>query len=253
VGDLVSELGTRAQAASRSGLRTNLLDRYLQEVVSYCQDVVRSRYPFSPASNDDVPVADFGALFGHDGTFDTFFKQNLVELVNTAPSTWVWREDASGASVGLSQNVLRQFQLAKTIRDMFFPVGSKMPNVTFNLTIQRIDPPTPRAVRFELDGKSVVYQYGPQRPEAFTWPSESPRGAAVTFEERTGPPISIATSGAWALFKLLEQGNPRQLASERFELTFQKSGRTTTMTLDASSVRNPFARRAFLQQFRCGV
>ena len=252
VGDLVNEVGTRAQAASRSGLRSSLADRYRQEVVQYCDQVVRNRYPFLPSSPVDVPIADFGNLFGYGGVFDTFFQSSLLNLVDTAPATWQWREDASGASVGLSPAVLRQFQTAQNIREMFFPPGSKMPQVSFTLTVQRLDPSTVLGLRLEIDGKSIGYRHEAPRPHPFAWPGETPRGAAVTFEERAGVPQNIATSGAWAWFRLLEQGSPRQVTSERFELTFQKAGRSTVITLDAASVRNPFGRRGLLQ-FRCGV
>jgi type VI secretion system protein ImpL len=253
VGDLVAEVGTSAQMASRSGLRTSLFDRYRQDVVQYCQQVVTNRYPFTAQSSVDVPIDDFGALFGYAGVFDTFFAQNLVDLVDTAPSVWRWRADASGATVGLSDGVLRQFQQAKTIREMFFAPTSGKPEVPFNITVQRLHPPTVLRMRLEMDGVSISYAHGPLRPEKFSWPGESPRGAAVTFEERTGVPQSIATTGPWAWFRLVEQGRPRQISAERYELTFEKAGRSTTVTLDASSVRNPFGRLNVLRQFRCGV
>ncbi len=86
-----------------------------------------------------MPLADFGRLFGYGGVFDTFFKNELEPLVDTSRTPWTWRADASGVSVGPSLAMLRQFEAAQRIREMFFRPGGQEPEVRFRLTPTDLD------------------------------------------------------------------------------------------------------------------
>jgi hypothetical protein len=61
-GDLTNS--SRAQLARAVG----------DQVIGACNQIVPNRYPFTRGSNQEVPLADFGRLFGQGGVFDSFFK-----------------------------------------------------------------------------------------------------------------------------------------------------------------------------------
>ena len=48
------------------------------QVTGACQQIVPNRYPFTRGSAQEVPLADFGRLFGPGGIIDRFFTQNLT-------------------------------------------------------------------------------------------------------------------------------------------------------------------------------
>ena len=188
VGGLVTRIADRAAGAARSDVRGELETRYQQEVVRPCTELLNGRYPLV-ADGTDAPLADFGRVFGHNGVFDGFFKQNLEALVLTTGPAWRWRTDASGAPVGGSVAMLRQFEQAQRIRDMFFAAGSPTPQVRFTVTPSSLDAGS-RQFLLEIDGQNMLDNHGPARAVNVTWPGARPVGAA-TFEERGGMRVNI--------------------------------------------------------------
>jgi type VI secretion system protein ImpL len=250
VGSLITEVGNSAQAVSRGGLSASLNDRYRQEVVNECAAAVRGRYPFTPASATDVPVNDFGRIFGYSGVFDTFYRQNLDRLVDTSRSSWQWRADASGAAVGLSTDVLRQFERAQEIREAFFRAGSQAPELNFTTTLTNLKQ-VAIGVLLEMDGQRYSYRFEAVRALPAKWPGPTPGVAALTFEERGGNK-HVEFKGPWAVFRLFDSAQARQGdSSEKTVLTFQNGQHSTELIVDALSVQNPFGNRSW-QRFSCG-
>ena len=46
----------------------------------------------------DLPLADFGRLFGPAGVFESFFKGTMANFVDTNQAAWRWKPEA--ASIG---------------------------------------------------------------------------------------------------------------------------------------------------------
>ncbi len=160
------QLGSRTQSAAGAGATTDLLARYRQEVYAECREAASTgRYPFAEGSLDDVPLADFGRLFGPGGVFDAFFKSNLEKLVDTTRSPWASRPGAAG----MSAQMLSQFEAAQRIRRLFFQSGGA-PQLEFTVTVSDLE----QASRFKLDidGQVIDYQRGVPRSLKAAWPGE---------------------------------------------------------------------------------
>lgn len=250
VGAVVTQVGRRAVSEATGGIRSNLLSTYQQDVMRPCVDAIEGRYPFSPTSAVDVPLADFGRVFGHGGVFDSFFRANLAQLVDTARNPWTWRADASGAVVG-SSAMLRQFELAGRIRDAFFRPGAQMPELRFTVTPAELDA---LATRFllEIDGQSFDYRHGPERNWSALWPGPNPGVAAATFEERSGARPNMVYQGPWAWFRLVNAGQLQRETDVRHVISLQSGGHLARVKVEAASILNPFAMREW-QRFRCGI
>jgi type VI secretion system protein ImpL len=247
---VVTQVADRALGAVRSTGRGNLNNTYMQDVVRECSEITSNRYPFVPSSNVDVPVADFGRLFGYSGVFDTFFKNELEQLVDTSQSTWTWKTDASGAPIGTSVAMLRQFEAARRIRDSFFRPGAQVPEIRFRVTPTTLDGQSQRFL-LEIDGLAIENRHGAERGYQVTWPGEMPGPAVATFEERSGGRPNLAAQGQWAWFRLMEMTDVSRESDVSYLLTFERSGHRAQVRVEATSIRNPF-NRGDLQRFRCG-
>ncbi len=245
---VVTKVADGAGAALRSGLGGNLARRYEESVLRECRAVTANRYPFDRSSTDDVPLADFGRLFGPGGAYDAFFKDQLVDLVDTSRRPWVWRRDDSGNSVG-GGLPLEKFQDALAIRDAFFRFGSAGPEVRFTLTPDYLDD-TVRKFVLDVDGQTLEYANGPERAVSMTWPGKRPGPASVTFEEISGGRANNTMPGVWGWFRLLDTAPTQSESDTKFLVAFERGGRRARVRLEASSRQNPFG-KSLLQQFRC--
>ncbi len=240
---LVARVGDKAETVVVGDARSEIESRYLT-VVDECRVILTDRYPFSPGATREVPIADFGRLFGHKGIYDTFFAANLAPLVDTSQRPWTWRPGAAG-----SESMLRKFEAARRIRDLFFPPDAARPAVNFTLTFSDMNP---RATRFvlQVDGTKMDYERGPNR----NWPLRWPGGlaaAVATFEDRGGPREVMSIQGPWAWFRMVDGAGIQRLSDTGVVLEFQGSGHLVRVAVEADSVRNPVGTREW-QQFTCG-
>jgi type VI secretion system protein ImpL len=242
VGTIVRDLGSRTASVSTSGLIKTLEGRYRQDVVLECQALTAGRYPFY-SSEQELPLADFAKLFGSGGIFDTFFRNELIDLVDKQDRGWAWKPGVA-ASVPLEK-----FYIAEQLRRMFFPQGAAMPGVTFTITPSELDDRSRRFV-LEIDGQAVQYEHGAVRPVTIKWPGEKVGSASATFEEHTGSRSPIVFDGAWAWFRLLDAVKLTRQSDVRYSLTVASGGHAASLRIDADSVWNPF-RQPGLVKFRC--
>jgi type VI secretion system protein ImpL len=246
IGAVVAQIGGRSEALAIGQARGELQNRYRVQVLNECSSILTGRYPFDPRSTVDVPLADFGRLFGASGVFETFFKENLAPLVDTSRLPWTWRPGSSGPPA-----MLRQFEAAQRIRDQYFRAGAQFPEVKFNLTPGFLDAGASRFV-LELDGQSFEYRHGPERSWSAVWPGPAPGTAAFSFEGRGGERPNQVFAGPWAWFRLLDAGQLQPSSDVRYTLSLQAGANQSRVTIEATSIRNPFL-KADLRQFRCGI
>jgi type VI secretion system protein ImpL len=251
VGGLVADIANSAAGAFRTGLRSELQTLYQQDVVLQCRDIVNNKYPFVRESQISVTPEDFGELFGYDGIFDRFFKKNMEQLVNMVSRPWSWRKDATGAQVGGTEAMLRQFETAQRIRDMYFPNGARKPEVRFGIAVTELDTGAAK-VTLEIGGNRVDYQFGAPRSLNVTWPGSEPgQAAALVFTDKSARPTPIAESGPWAWLRLIEAGQVTERSDTEYTVTWQRGPRSATAEIRAVSRQNPF-NKSDVQNFRCG-
>ena len=192
------------------------------EVYPVCQETIANRYPFTRASDREVPLADFARVFAPNvGVMDKFFKQYLEPHADTSKPRWVWRPGAPVSSL-LSPETLRSFQLAALIRDAYFQSWRQCPHGVDCDTAarrQRRDRLNSRPeerwceVKEHLADCSAL-RLPPTKPSpTFTtvqWPGASMRSGDFTSRHHPGQPIVLERSGAWSLFRLFEAASLTQ-------------------------------------------
>lgn len=249
IGAMVAQIGARSESIAVGQARGDLSRRYGEQVLRECRELLEGRYPLDRSSANDVPLEDFGRVFGHNGTFDTFFRANLEALVDMSRTPWSWR--AGAAAIGGSPAMLRQFQQARRIRDVYFKAGSQTPEARFTLTPGSLDAAVTRFT-LELDGQRFEYRHGPQQSSSMVWPGGAVGQAAIVFEAAGGSGPSVVRQGPWAWSRLLDQAQVKRVSDTRLNVTFAAGGRAMQLVLDAASIRNPFVRDE-LAGFRCAM
>ena len=215
-----------------------------------CQQAVAGRYPFSPGAAKDVPLDDFAKLLSPGGLLDGFFNTQLRPFVDTSGP--VWRGQAvGGVPPPVLPAELAKFQQAAKIRDVFFASGAT-PAVRFDITPVSLDRGA-NQVTLDLGGTTVTYANGPPRATQITWPGPNGMSTVRLVFDPPSPGTTgvLQENGPWALFRLFDRGQLKQVGSaDRYQLTFRIGDREAIFELRAGSVLNPFA-GSMLRGFQC--
>lgn len=249
-----SDMMLQAAGAFEGDVANNIYAQLAQafnnQVYPPCRDLATGRYPLVKTESKEVPLADFGRLFGPNGYFDRFFSQNLAPYADTSKRDWTWRQDNPVAKL-MSPETLRQFQRASQIRDAFFATGGNIPGFSLMVT-----PPTmvPGFIaKFEIGGAAATSsnQANPS-PIAIQWPGAGGRAAVSLSSDPPSPgaPASeIFKNGQWALFRLLDAASvsPRP---NGLTASFIIGGRDIQFQIGTGTVFNPLLLPA-LREFKC--
>jgi type VI secretion system protein ImpL len=256
---LAADVEHEVGLASAGQLQVALRD----QVTPTCQQTV-SRYPFVRGGTD-LPLADFGRVFGTGGTMDSFFKQYLEPNVDKSKAQWTWRQNSELART-LSADTLRTFQRAADIRDAFFQTGGNIPLV--QLTVKPLPPVLPGA-KLEIGGTTIANptppppgpgpigapQPPPQlqpssaSPVQVQWPGGSLRAALSVTTNPNAPPSVLERTGPWSLFRLLEAGS-LSVGAEKATANFLVGGTDSRYEFTSGSSKNPL-NLAALREFKC--
>ena len=134
----------------------------------------------------------------------------------------------------------------------FFPAGARVPSLGFEYKVLEMDASISQ-ISMDFDGQIFQYAHGPQIPRTVSWPG--PSGSNQIRIELTGSEDSrksLVIGGPWAIMRLFDMGEHRQLQSEKFISTLYIQGQKVVLEVTASSVNNPFY-LAELANFSCPV
>lgn len=246
---LLATLAVAGQNQGLAAMRTNLDQALRTSISDFCTKAIVGRYPFVKGSQRDVTQEDFARLFGPGGLLDDFFQKNLAALVDTSARPWRFRQ-VGDATIGGDPATLLPFQVAQTIREVFFRSGPAA-NLRLEFKPVAMDVTISQFI-LDVDGQIVKYSHGPQVSQPVQWPG--PRGSTQVRLQLSPPALSGGLGpfeGPWALFRMFDQVKIHQTSQpEKFLATFSVDGRKTQFEITASSVQNPFRLRE-LEQFRC--
>ncbi|MBM2716052.1 type VI secretion system membrane subunit TssM [Mesorhizobium caraganae] len=213
-----------------------------------CRRATAGRYPFNRDSRRDIPLGDFARLFSRGGLIDTFFAEHLARIVDGSNGSRKAQSTRS-ADFEVDNDALTQFRRAAAIRDSMFNNTGNQPSFEFLLTVVDADPST-KMVVVEVDGQQLRQLRGAYTPARFHWPpAGGAGGASVTLigSKRA----ALSQQGAWALFRLLDQGETlRKEGPDRIYVRLTIGSQWATFILQADNVTNPLSRN-LLSQFRC--
>lgn len=244
----ITQIIEGASGAAAGGKRSKLNNQWQANVLPYCKQGVENRYPFNRKARAEIGVQDFARLFAPNGLIDGFFNSNLAEHVDTSARPWKFIR-STGKDLGISDNVLQQFEIAAEIRDAFF-LAPGLPSVTFDLKPIALDP-NAQQVTLVVNGQTVAYAHGPQQTTSLKWP-EGGGSASVSFEPAAeGRKNARQVDGPWAWFRMLDTAEVRRTnVADQTRVVFNVGGRIAVFNMRAGSAINPFSSKA-VRRFRC--
>jgi type VI secretion system protein ImpL len=241
---------TQVGAVTGGSSRERLKEIWTSTILPLCTATTVGRYPFDRESINDASLDDFSRLLGPQGAIAGFRDTYLKPYIDRTTKPWRWK---SGQQFGLGfpDEVLAAFEKADDITTVFF-AGQEKPNVDFTVEVGKLDM-TARAFLIDIGGKVASYTHGPPAGTQYLWPPENlVAGASMSMTPEVAGQRNILTEqGAWALFRLFDQGrkiekNPTDVVTYQFRL----GSRAVLMRLTAPATRNPFARDV-LSPFAC--
>ncbi|MDR6871061.1 type VI secretion system protein ImpL [Bosea sp. BE125] len=238
---------------------SQLLQDLRSQVTATCNLIVTNRYPFARGSDRDVPLADFGRLFGTGGIMDKFYTTNLAPLVDTSKPEWAFKQNISVAR-SLPPAALKEFQRAADIKDAFFGTGGNMPSFTMAITPQpAASSGSAPTIKLDISGVAVVAQAG-GGPTPVVWPGPAGLDRTVISSQTTStglfggvtssPPVfGPEKRGPWAFFRFLDLGSVTK-RGEALVASYSVGGQSISYQINVSSLKNPLTLPA-LREFRC--
>ncbi len=213
-----------------------------------CQAALNGRYPFAPASTRaEMPLDEFGRLFGPGGLLDGFFNLQLKPFADLTSRPWK-PQPAGTVQPPVTAADLLQFQRAASIRDALFAGGQSRLSVQFDIQPVSLGA-TDASVTLDLGGTVIGYGRGPSHATQVAWPGADP-AAPVSLAFAPGGP-ELTETGPWALFRLFARGRLQAgKAAGQFTLSFQAGGHQAVFELRAGAASNPFT-PGLLTDFRC--
>jgi type VI secretion system protein ImpL len=234
-------------------------DEFQQRVYGPCSKGATGRYPLVRGAREEIPLLEFGKLFGVGGAFDDFFRKNLEQYVDTSQRDWKKRQDNAVGRI-LSDETVHQFQLAAKIKEAFFSVNPSSPTVILNVTPPFLGAADAAVAKLEINGVAVTSATQPNPPVSqVTWPGPGAGrnaftltvpGASLPYE--VFPPRGTSPQSPWAFFRLLGEQARLSQGQGGTIATFNANGRDVPFIFATGT--NPSAnplRLPALTEFKC--
>ncbi len=244
---MLEQLADAGDSQSR-GAEIQGLSADLKPITDFCERAVNNRYPFASGARADVPLEDFGQLFGAGGLLDDFFAKRLASLVDTSATVWAYKPLGDG-SKPVAVSALAEFQRAARMRDVFFRSGGKVPAMRIEMTIADMDPALKELV-LDIDGQvQKLTSGGP--PATIAWPSQRLASQIKLSTGLGNAGALVMFEGPWALFRMMDRFEVLPSAvPEKFTVVMNLDGKRARVNVIAASVFNPFQMKE-VKQFRC--
>lgn len=205
IGSWFSVMAAESWALVLDDAHHYIAERYRSEFYAPYRASLHQRYPFRAGSESEVALADFREFFKAQGVADSFFDSYLRPFVSGSANQYHLRR-VDGRGLPLSRQFLTQMSRIQTIRKSFFSESPGEPQIAFKLEPYSLDSSLGRA-SFRFGDQNMEYRHGPIVQTPFRWPATAENGRiTLTVEDLGGKRTSLEqNSGAWSLFRLLDQ------------------------------------------------
>lgn len=184
-----------------------------EQVIHVYQTDIANRYPFNPASDQEVDIQRFVSFFGNPGTVTNFYNYYLRQLVDTSTPEWRWKS-LDNIKMPFNDETLRQIQQAMRIHHSFFPNGDNKMFMQFSLQPYMIGRHIKSITLNINDRQFIDEQKGAKTPHVIVWPdANEPNKMAAAGAKKTSVQLMLNNrktvrqdfSGEWGWFRLISK------------------------------------------------
>ncbi len=239
------QVGKLADESSRVILVEALRElekRWDADVYGFYRERLASRYPFNPASREEVSLDDFTAFFGLQGRLqqfrdkylNVFIQDNLEALYSERLGGYLVRDD-----------VLAQLKAADKISDAFFNSRGQL-GVQFYIEPLGLAA-NKRSSALSVEGQLITYNHGPTTSTALIWPNTlAPSNESrMTLVNASGSSSGMLYRGPWSLYRLLSQARLNGATSTSVDVSFAAPDGGMRYRISTEKANNPFTQPLF--------
>lgn len=234
VGQAMKGLTESVSITGQRAAWEELQQAWKTEVQTFCEQTTRGRYPVVRGAGSEIPLGDFGKLFGPTQLIDNFFQTNLKNYIDTTKKPW-----KANGPFQISAAALAMLEKAADIKEAFF-TGGPIPGVAFNLSPLQVET---KGTGLEIDGQRMDLDPANMNPAAMQWPRGA--GGAKVLGEKG--PLNEFT-GTWAFLKLFDAATLARRSDDRWEAFLPNGAR---LEVQWKSLKNPLSARAAINNFQC--
>lgn len=215
--------------------------KWHEDIYSFYQERIVSRYPFVKESSVGISVNDFEEFFGPKGRLQVFYDDYLKLFLEE--NKGVLSVNGSGSLV--RDDFLDNLQAAWDIQDSFFDTRGGL-HVEFSLQALGLSGDFRRSV-MDIDGQLINYNHGPSYAARLIWPNtlRDRIESKLTMISSNGKTERIQYSGTWSWFRLMDTASLIGVNGNAIDLRFKVGSGVMNYQLSADDANNPFIRKPF--------
>lgn len=239
----VASAAKGGQTAAVSSAKGAVAQSYTTDLLPSCRGVTDDRYPFFGAAPNEASVTDMLRVFGMNGQFDNFSRDQLAHLLDTAGPVWRWNAQDPVAQ-SLDPLSAQQFEKASDLRNLLTGgLPLKVQAVGFGGSVT--------AVEVSINGTSYRFENGSMGPKPAMWSiSGGAPEAHVALLAGQTEIKRFEAPGPWALFRLMDGARKENDGPTAVKATFGEGATFATVRFILPGASNPFSRGG-LWSFRC--
>ncbi len=241
----VSGAAKGGAAAQTSAAEGAISQTYVQNVLPDCQAGTTDKYPFYRDSKVDLANGDALRTFGPGGTLDGFLNQRLKPLLDTSGPVWRWQ---AGNALAASFNPASAEEMSRAaqLKDML------VSGLNLQVSLESIGADVD-AVEFSAGGTTYSFNATNKTAKPVMWTVQGLPESHVTLSKGGQQVSSVAGTGPWALFRVMDgAANKQNAGTSAFLATFGAGTKSAVIRVTLPSSVNPFSRGG-LWTFRCPV
>lgn len=194
-GILMPLLGRSSEAVQKSIVKVSV-NAIENGVGQICRKSLQGRYPFTN-NQQEISLAEFERLFAVDGIFDSWFKQNLADKVDTSSQPWRYKGVENGEGLAF-------FQKVAAVREALFDTEGRKVSLNLSVRVHYMAPAISQ-LRLSIGGETHRYSHGPMMPFALSWPVGGMSSVTMTGQRLPSTALPDLTfHGAWSVLRWLD-------------------------------------------------
>ncbi len=216
--------------------------RWDEEVYSFYQERLSSRYPFNPNSPIDTSLEDFELMFGPQGKLQQFYDEYLKLFLHDNLNALYSQDDESYL---VRIDVLEQLEAAWQIQNGFFDSRGGL-SVDFSLEPLALSANKLRSV-IDIDGQRVSYNHGPTHSSRLIWPNTLRDSAQtqLTIIDTSGNGKAFRYRGPWSWFRLLEKARINGVSDNMVDITLTLGNGSMRYRVRSEKSNSPLINQLF--------